>query len=147
MKDAEIIRACNEAQTMSQAAAKLGIHFNTLKSRAVKLGCYQPNQGGKGTNKKGGNPAIPLDEILEGKHPQYQTFKLKNRLFKTGMKVNECEECGINDWNGQPLNCELDHINGERTDHRLENLRILCPNCHSQTSTFRAKNINASVAK
>ena len=50
--------------------------------------------------------------------------------------------CGITEWNGQPTPTELDHINGVRTDNRLENLRILCPNCHAQTKTYRGKNIN-----
>lgn len=102
-----------------------------------------PNQGGKGTSKPKyeGNGKIPLDDILRGKYPQYQTFKLKNRLFKVGLKENVCEICGTSEWNNKKLMCELDHINGDSDDHRLENLQILCPNCHSQTDTFRAKNI------
>lgn len=47
--------------------------------------------------------------------------------------------CGINSWLGNPLTLELDHINGVRTDNRRENLRVLCPNCHSQTPTYRRK--------
>ena len=147
MNDQEFINVCKESVSMSAAAAKLDLHFGTFKRRALKLGCYETNQGGKGMNKEGGNPGIPLEEILEGLHPQYQTYKLKQRLFQVGMKTNQCEECGITEWNGKPINCEMDHINGKRTDHRFENLRILCPNCHSQTSTFRAKNITASVVK
>jgi HNH endonuclease len=49
--------------------------------------------------------------------------------------------CGISDWHGRPLVLELDHINGAADDHRLENLRLLCPNCHSQTDTYYARNI------
>ena len=52
-----------------------------------------------------------------------------------------CEECGLAVWNGRPIPLELDHVNGRYTDNRLENLRILCPNCHAQTPTYRAKNI------
>lgn len=142
MKDKDFIRITNESNTMAEAASKIGIHFNTFKRKAVKLGCYKPNQGGKGNEKSWlSNRAIPLSEIFEGLHPQYQTFKLKNKLYAEGLKKNECEICGISEWNGTEIQCELDHINGIRTDHRLENLRILCPNCHSQTDTFRAKNI------
>jgi hypothetical protein len=52
----------------------------------------------------------------------------------------KCKKCNIiNDWNNEPLTLELDHINGDRYDNRKENLRWLCPNCHSQTETFCKK--------
>lgn len=136
--------ACESSLTMAEAAAKLGVHFNTFKNRAKKFGLYSPNQGGKGKSKpkEDGVGKFSLRDILSGKHPEYQTFKLKNRLFAEGLKENKCEICEIKDWQGNSLSCELDHIDGDRTNHRLENLRILCPNCHSQTPTFRAKNIH-----
>jgi len=67
--------------------------------------------------------------------------RLKERLLEEGVLNNECVECGVGDfWNGKPLVLQLDHINGNNRDHRIENLRILCSNCHSQTSTFSGKN-------
>ena len=141
--DSEIIEICEKSQSMAQAASILGIHFNTLKRRALELGVYKTNPSGKGLKKpKGiGKGGILLLEILEGKHPQYQTNKLRKRLISENIKDEKCEVCGIIDWNGLSVSFELDHINGVRTDHRLENLRIICPNCHSQTETYRAKNI------
>lgn len=142
MNDQDFVDIVNNSSTMSEACAKIGIHFNTFKRKATKLNCYKPNPGGKGNKKDWmSNRGICLNEILEGKHPQYQTFKLKNRLYSEGIKTNQCEICNINSWNNMSIQCELDHINGNSSDHRLENLRILCPNCHSQTHTFRAKNI------
>ena len=128
------------SMTMAQASAKLGLHFNTFKRIAVKLGVYNPNQSGKGINKDMSSVSIPLNEILEGNHPSYQTYKLKNRMLKEGILDNICSECGISEWNGKSISLELDHIDGVRTNHKLENLRLLCPNCHSQTDTYRSKN-------
>ena len=86
-------------------------------------------------------PAIPLEKILV-KNSSYQSYKLKLRLFKADILKAKCELCG---WckkapDGR-IPVELDHINGNRRDHRLENLRILCPNCHSLQETHRGKNI------
>ena len=85
-------------------------------------------------------PHIPLENILI-KESTYQSYKLKNRLFDQGLKPKQCEICGwatLSEDGRLPL--ELDHINGSRIDNRLENLRILCPNCHSLQSTHRARN-------
>ena len=138
--DERIIEVCNDSKSMAHAAAVLGIHFNTLKRRAEKLNCYNTNQGGKGTSKPIA-PKIDLIEIISGLHPSFQTNKLRIRLIKDGIKTEKCEVCGITEWNNKPVSFELDHIDGDRTNHKLENLRIICPNCHSQTHTYRARNI------
>ena len=138
----EIIKACKEEPTMAKAAVRVGVHFNTFKRYAIKYGVYEPNQAGKGITKKNNGSKIPTDEILEGKHPQYQTNKLRLRLIKEGIKDERCEICGIEDWLGERLAFELDHIDGNSSNHLLENLRVVCPNCHSQTETYRAKNIS-----
>lgn len=62
-------------------------------------------------------------------------------INKYDILPQQCSECGISaKWNGKPLTLHIDHINGVNTDNRLENLRRLCPNCHSQTDTFCGKN-------
>lgn len=76
------------------------------------------------------------NEILDGLHPSYSGCKLRVRLFAAGLKEEKCEDCGVTEWRGKKLILELDHIDGDRTNHKFENLRILCPNCHSQTETF-----------
>lgn len=71
---------------------------------------------------------------------------LKRRLIAAGLKEAACEECGLTDWLGRPITLELHHRNGVRNDNRLENLAILCPNCHSQTESFGGRNAAAAAA-
>jgi transposase-like protein len=66
---------------------------------------------------------------------------LKQRLIRSGLKENRCERCGIEEWRGEPLSMALHHINGDGLDNRLENISMLCPNCHSQTPNFSGRNI------
>tara|TARA_Y100000034_G_scaffold124946_1_gene173822 strand:+ start:4432 stop:4884 length:453 start_codon:yes stop_codon:yes gene_type:complete len=140
--DEKLIEAANSEPTMATAAAKCGIHYNTFRRRAKVLGVYKPNQGGKGTKKGHYSSRIPTQEILEGTHPQYQSYKLRNRLLEEDILEYKCKICGISEYMGKPLSLELDHINGNSRDHKIENLRLLCPNCHSQTPTYRSKKRN-----
>ncbi|PPD55313.1 MAG: hypothetical protein CTY12_01260 [Methylotenera sp.] len=111
---------------------RLGMDFSHFRSRqASQLHGLQEHR------KKG---IIELNAILRGEHPTYTTYSLKKRLIQEGLKEHKCEECGIVDWHGKSLAIHLDHINGISDDHRLENLRMLCPNCHSQTDTYAGKN-------
>ena len=86
------------------------------------------------------NPTIPLDDILSGKTPYNNSHKLKQRLIKEGVKEHKCEMCNNTEWLGKPIALELEHTNGIHTDNRIENLKLLCPNCHSTTTTYRGKN-------
>ena len=83
---------------------------------------------------------IPIEELLVvGRVGTNRTY-LKTRLIADGLKDNRCEECGVVEWRGKPLAIELHHINGDGTDNRLVNLRLLCPNCHAQTETWGGRN-------
>lgn len=68
---------------------------------------------------------------------------LKRRLLQDGVKTGRCDTCGIGAWRGRPIHLDLHHVNGDGFDNRLENLRLLCPNCHSQTSNFAGRAIAA----
>lgn len=91
------------------------------------------------------NPKIPLEDILVNDN-DYQSFKLKRRLFLAGLKPMFCEECG---WKERSVDgrlpLELDHINGNSRDNRIENLRVLCPNCHSLKTNHRGRNIGNKI--
>jgi hypothetical protein len=68
---------------------------------------------------------------------------IRTLVLKNNLKEYKCEKCKIDKWNNEPINLQLDHVNGKRKDNRLVNLRWLCPNCHSQTPTYCAKNVKA----
>jgi hypothetical protein len=81
---------------------------------------------------------MPLDRLLVA--DTYRSrHNVKLRLIGQGLKENRCERCGITDWRGQPLAMALHHVNGDGRDNRLENLQLLCPNCHSQTENFAGR--------
>lgn len=82
-----------------------------------------------------------LEEIMVENSSYQNITKLKERIIRAGIIPYECAICGNKgEWNGKKLVLQIDHINGKHFDHRKENLRFLCPNCHSQTETFSGKN-------
>jgi DNA-binding CsgD family transcriptional regulator len=83
--------------------------------------------------------ALPLDELLVAGVYRGR-FNLKSRIVKAGLRPKLCEVCGIASWNGRRITLALHHVNGDRYDNRIENLQLLCPNCHSQTDTFAGRN-------
>lgn len=138
-----IIKACQESTSMTEASVLFDINFKTFRKYAIELGVWKTNPSGKGTSKphKEGKQKFRLEDILNGNHPGYSSHKLRLRLFEEGIKQDVCEECGISDWNGRPLTKHLEHIDGDHNNNRIENLRILCPNCHQQTDTFGSKKL------
>ena len=80
------------------------------------------------------------DEDVFVENSTYARHRLKGRIIQQSLKQYICDDCGLDgNWNGKKLSLQLDHINGVNNDNRLENLRFLCPNCHSQTDNFSGK--------
>jgi 5-methylcytosine-specific restriction endonuclease McrA len=149
--DQQIISAASAAPSMREAAFLLGMHPSAFIPRAKRLGVYQPNQGRAGTKRTKEERTkrdrhLPLEEILDGNHPQYGTALLRRRLIEEGIKELKCEMEGCSTSDPNVL-YSLDHIDGNSRNHVLSNLRILCPNCHSKTSTFAGKNKTSTSAK
>jgi transposase-like protein len=87
----------------------------------------------------------PLDAVLAAGRRRSRAH-VKARLLAAGVKKRQCEGCGLTDWLGAPISLELHHVNGDGHDNRLTNLRLLCPNCHSQTDTWGGRNKGRNVA-
>lgn len=143
----EFIKVCQESETMAIAARKLNMHFNTFKRYAIKFGCYITNQAHKGLKTGPREDRIATEDILAGKYPDYQTYKLKQRLIREGYLEDKCQRCG---WDGKVEGaeftpCELHHKDGNSHNHLLENLTLICPNCHSLTVNYRARNKKNSL--
>jgi Zn finger protein HypA/HybF involved in hydrogenase expression len=123
-----------------------GGNYATIKRLIIKFGLDVSHFTGPLWN-KGFNSFS--DERIKSKYSLDEIFsenslisndRLKQILFSEKLIENKCCECGNNgEWLGKPISLELDHINGVNNDNRIINLRILCPNCHSQTPTFRKK--------
>lgn len=135
----QIKEASYSTSSASAAAAKLGIKIDTYRKYAKQYGCYNTNQSGKGISKPNTTKFI-LEDILEGLHPQYGASKLRVRLIKEGYFEAKCNKCNLTEWQGQAIPLELEHKDGCHHNHQLDNLELLCPNCHALTETYAGRN-------
>lgn len=115
-----------------------GSSTDVLKRRIQELGCSIEHFN-RGIS-SGNYQKYTMKEILTKDSNYVAISCLKKRLVNEGYLQYKCACCGITEWQGKPITLQLDHINGDNRDHRIENLRFLCPNCHSQTETYAGKN-------
>lgn len=142
----ELKNAIETSYTYAEVQSKLGYYSkgggvyvairNMIKLHNLDVSHFKGKAHGTSNTAK-----FTLDEILVEDSKYSNLYSLKNRILKANKLKYECSECKITSWNNKPLTLQLDHINGVNNDHRIENLRLLCPNCHSQTPTFSGGNV------
>ena len=115
--------------TIKRVAKDNGIDLTTLDGKRWRTGETRPVV-----------PPRPLKELLV-KGSRVKPAALKKKLVAAGLMIDVCSTCGCPpEWNGEPLVLQLDHRDGDTENNRRRNLRVLCPNCHSQTKTFAGRN-------
>ena len=140
---AEIEKYILDGHTKTEAAIKFGFAPYSLE-KARKDG--KLNLPSELLRKNCGPNFKPLSTFL-AKDTAVSSTYLKKRLVNDGILEYKCAKCSLSEWLGNKIVLQLDHINGDHYDNRIHNLRLLCPNCHSQTVTFNVGNNKMSVQK
>lgn len=138
----KLIEAISLMKTKTGAAAALGVNYKILISLIKEFNCEIEVSDILQKRKRIKHLTFTLSDlerVLNGEKIM-TAYRLKMRLFQFGIKNKICERCGLSNWLGKEIPLELHHKNGNNLDNRLENLEILCPNCHAMEPNYRGSN-------
>lgn len=145
--DEQFIRLIKESGNIAEVLFKLGYStkgnswgYSQVKQRMTDLNLNFAMFKGKNPFYKRSEENKISKESLFRENCKHQRNVLRRFVISNALIPYRCAICGVTEWNGKTLSLELDHINGINNDNRLENLRFLCPNCHSQTCTYGSRN-------
>lgn len=155
--DEDFKKAVSSSKSYAEVCRNIGLsdkggNIKTVRTKIQEMKLDTQHFTGQRWNKglKGGeHPSIKRKELSEilVKDSGWGSSSLKRRLFSEGVKDQKCEICGqSNEWMGKPLSLQLHHINGNHRDNRLENLMILCPNCHTQTDNYSGRSNSGELS-
>ena len=157
ISDEEFTKIVSESYSIAEVIRKMGRipaggNYAVVHQRIKTLGLDTSHFTGQAWNKgkqlddKYHHYKSELKDILV-KDSYYQSYQLAKRLIKAGLKTKICECCGNTIWQNQEIPLELHHINGDHNDNRIENLQLLCPNCHALTDTYCRKKSKVKSAQ
>ena len=144
----QFIAAVVNSLSYAQVCRTLGLrpvggNYHTVKKKIKEYGLSTEHMTEQGWNTGKAYRKVvkakTLEEILVN-GVSYQSGRLRERLIEAGLKEARCESCGNMEWLGEPIPLELDHIDGDKFNNELNNLAVLCPNCHAKTPTYRGRN-------
>lgn len=145
LPQAEFIELVKNSNSVREILKKLG--YNPSNGGLSKMVRTRMSEEGlefnvKRRNARNRHSKLPIETYLI-ENSDSNRVNVKRRLIEEGYLEYRCynPECGLNEWLGKPITLHLDHINGVNNDNRINNLRLLCPNCHSQTDTYSGKNV------
>lgn len=141
-----LIKAVQNSTSIRQVLGQLSLreaggNYRTVKQKIANIGLDTSHFTGRGWNKGlqfRPRPEKPLQELLVA-NSTYQSNKLRKRLIRESYFETKCYKCNLKEWFGYPILLELEHIDGDKSNNQLENLTLLCPNCHALTSTWRRR--------
>lgn len=147
----QLTEAVKTSKSIRQVLLELGLNpdgggnAKNIKNLIKSNGLDTSHMLGKAWLKGSKNPhkkcKYKTSEVFSANSPyRGASVKLKNRYIKEFNVPYRCSECGISQWRGKKIVLQIDHINGVNDDNRNDNLRLLCPNCHSMTETYCGKN-------
>lgn len=152
--DEKFVQLIKNSSNIAEVLFKLGYTvkgnswgYSQIKQRMTDLNLdFGQFKGKNPMYKKTQIGSIPKEKLLR-ENCKHQRNVLRRYIISNCLIPYKCEICGLTKWNDKTLSLELDHINGINNDNRLENLRFLCPNCHSQTCTYGSRNSKITETK
>lgn len=150
----QLEQAIKDNYSIANVCREVGIrptggNYKTINQKIKEFGFDTSHFTGQGWRKGSKIPirkGLELSEILVEDKP-YHSHRLKQRLIENGLKQHKCENCNNENWMGKAIPLELEHCNGNNIDNRIENLKLLCPNCHAQTDHYRGRNKKSALSE